>query len=152
MGKGDGTIRISDAEREAAVATLGVHMSTGRLDLAEYEDRCGLAAAARTRADLEALFEDLPAPHPDLSSATRPADLVKRTGQLVSRSTGRQAETPATAALDAVAGLAFMLGIPGAILLTIFLGMWWVFIPVAAVLVIAGSLSDAAKKRSQISE
>ena len=149
MGKGDDTIRISDAEREAAVSTLGVHMSTGRLDLAEYEERCGIAAAARTRADLEELFEDLPAPHPDLSSATRPVDLMKRTGQLVSRSTGKQVETPATAALDAVAGLAFVIGIPGATLLTIFLGLWWVFIPVVAVLVIAGSLSDAAKKRAQ---
>jgi hypothetical protein len=149
MGKGDGTIRISDAEREAAVSTLGLHMSTGRLDLAEYEERCGLATAARTRADLEALFEDLPAPHPDLSSATRPADLVKRTGQLVSRSTGKEVETPTTAALDAIAGLAFVIGIPAAILLTIFLGMWWVFIPVGLVLAIAGSISDAHKKRAQ---
>ncbi|MFC0110420.1 DUF1707 SHOCT-like domain-containing protein [Kibdelosporangium aridum] len=148
MGKGDSTIRISDAERDEAVAKLGTHMTTGRLDLSEYEERCGQAAAARTRAELEALFEDLPAPHPDLSSATRPVDIVKKTGQLVSRSTKKELETPTTAALDAIAGVAFIIGIPAAILLTIFLGMWWLFIPVGAVLVIAGSASDAAKKRA----
>ncbi|MCE7003456.1 DUF1707 domain-containing protein [Kibdelosporangium philippinense] len=147
---GEGTIRISDAEREEAVTKLGEHMTTGRLDLSEYEERCGQAAAARTRADLEALFEDLPAPHPDLSSATRPVDLVKKTGQLVSRSS--KVETPATAALDAIAEVAFVVGIPAAILLTIFLGMWWLFIPVGAVLVIAGSASDAAKKRAESAE
>ncbi|ONI89872.1 hypothetical protein ALI144C_04065 [Actinosynnema sp. ALI-1.44] len=59
------------------------------------------------------------------------------------------AETPTTAAMDAIAGVAFILGIPGAILLTIFLGMWWVFLPVGAVVVVAGSVSDAAKKRAQ---
>jgi hypothetical protein len=152
MGQGDDTIRISNAERDEAVKTLGEHMSTGRLDLGEYEERCGLAAAARTRADLEVLFEDLPAPHPDLSSATRPVNIVRKTGQLVSRSTSKDVETPTTATMEAVAGLAFVIGIPGAILLTIFLGMWWVFIPVGVVLVIAGSISDAAKKRAQSSE
>ena len=63
-------IRTSNAERDEAVHALGVHLSTGRLELDEYEERCTRATAARTRGDLEALFTDLPAPHPDLSSAT----------------------------------------------------------------------------------
>ncbi|MPZ84893.1 MAG: DUF1707 domain-containing protein [Actinophytocola sp.] len=64
MGKGsDGGIRISYAERDEAVSTLGVHLSTGRLEMDEYEERCGRAAVARTRGELEALFTDLPAPH-----------------------------------------------------------------------------------------
>jgi hypothetical protein len=141
-------IRTSNAERDEAVNALGVHLSTGRLELDEYEARCTRATAARTRGDLEELFTDLPAPHPDLSSAT-PVQLVQRTGQLVGppRRTGKDlVETPASKAFEVVAGMAFLVGIPAAILLTIFLGQWWVFIPVGVVLMIAGGASEAAKK------
>lgn len=151
MGKaGDADIRISNAERDEAIATLGLHMSTGRLDLDEYEERCGRAVTARTRGELEALFADLPAPHPDLSSARPPAQLVQKAGQLVSNprggKSGELAETPASSALEVVAGLSLLLGIPGAILLTVFAGLWWVFIPVGVVLIVAGGASEAAKK------
>lgn len=148
MGKGNGDIRISYAERDEAVSTLGVHLSTGRLELSEYEERCGQATAARTRGELEALFTDLPAPHPDLSSATRPStNLVQKTGQLVTpkKKSAELTATPASAAFEVIAGLSLIFGMPGAILLTIFLGMWWVFIPVTMVLVVAGALSDALK-------
>lgn len=150
---GNADIRISNAERDEAISTLGEHLSTGRLELDEYEDRCGQAAAARTVGDLEALFTDLPAPHPDLSSATPPTQLIQRTGQLVSnpRGVGKKKNelvaTPASNALEVVAGLAFIFGIPGAILLTIFAGLWWVFIPVGIVLIVAGGASEAAKKQ-----
>jgi hypothetical protein len=143
-------IRVSNEERDEAVSTLGVHLSTGRLELSEYEERCGQAAVARTRGELEALFTDLPAPHPDLSSATAPGQLMQRAGQLVSPPTRgpkkQLVETPASKALEIVAGIAFAIGIPAAILLTIFLGQWWVFIPVGMVLVVAGGTADAMKK------
>lgn len=152
MGKAD--IRISNAERDEAVSALGVHLSTGRLELAEYEERCGLAVAARTRNELEALFTDLPAPHPDLSSATPPAKLIQKTGKLVvnpgssahKRQLEKERETPASAALEVVAGLGFIIGLPAAILLTIFAGMWWLFIPVGMIIIGAGAASEAAKK------
>jgi hypothetical protein len=151
MGKAsDAEIRISYAERDEAVSTLGMHLSTGRLELAEFDERCGRAAAARTRGELEALFTDLPAPHPDLSSATPPAPLIQKAGQLVRNPTGQAkpelVATTASAALEAVAGMSLIFGVPAAILLTIFLGLWWLFIPVVAVLVIAGAASEAAKK------
>ena len=149
----DAEIRISNAERDEAVETLGVHLSTGRLELAEFEERSGRAAAARTRGDLEELFTDLPAPHPDLSSATPPPPLIQKAGQLVTDPAGRHksrelVETDASKALEAVAGLAFVFGIPGAILLTIFAGAWWVFIPVGLVIMIAGGAADSAKKKA----
>jgi len=143
-------IRISNAERDEAVTALGVHLSNGRLELDEYEERCGRAAAARTRGEVEELFTDLPAPHPDLSSAT-PAQIVQKAGQLVGppRKRGKDlVETPASKALEVVAGMVFFFGIPAAILLTIFLGQWWVFIPVGFVLMVAGGASEAAKKQS----
>jgi hypothetical protein len=139
MGKPD--IRISNAERDAAVTALGQHLSTGRLELSEYEERCGQAAAARTRGELEALFADLPAPHPDLSSAAAPgkAVAIKRSKQAT--------QTPASQFFEVIAGLTFVLGVPGAILLTIFAGAGWVFIPVGLVFFIAAILSEASKKK-----
>jgi hypothetical protein len=146
MGQAD--IRISNAERDEAVTTLGVHLSTGRLELDEYEERCGRAVSARTRGDLEGLFTDLPAPHPDLSSAAPPVQLVQKAGQLVRRPTGKKelVDTPASKAFEVVAGIAFVVGIPAAVLLTIFLGMWWLFIPVGVVLIGAGGMAEDAKK------
>jgi hypothetical protein len=147
----DADIRISNTERDEAVQTLGVHLSTGRLELSEFEERCGRAAQARTRGELEVLFTDLPAPHPDLSSATPPAPLIQKAGQLVTKPGGGKkdlVETPASKALEAVAGLAFVFGIPAAILLTIFAGAWWVFIPVGMTIIMAGGAADAAKKQA----
>jgi hypothetical protein len=65
-------VRISDAERDQTVAALQEHYETGRLGPAEHEKRCALAAAAQTRGEIEVLFADLPAPHPDLSTAVLP--------------------------------------------------------------------------------
>jgi hypothetical protein len=57
---GGAGIRIGDAERDAAAA-LDTHLSAG-LSVAEHEERRSLAAAARTRGELGALFDDLPPP------------------------------------------------------------------------------------------
>jgi Domain of unknown function (DUF1707) len=56
--------RIGNGEREAAVAALKVHHTEGRLDSREYEDRSLQARQARTWADLDPLFADLPQPRP----------------------------------------------------------------------------------------
>jgi hypothetical protein len=61
---GNGDIRIGTREREDALAALGVHHAAGRLDAFEYEDRRGRARDAVTRADITALFADLPQPQP----------------------------------------------------------------------------------------
>jgi len=39
----DGTWRISDGDRDAAVQALGEHYAIGRLDKAEYDERVDLA-------------------------------------------------------------------------------------------------------------
>jgi hypothetical protein len=53
-------VRASDGERDAAVTALRDHAAAGRLALDELEERIQAALAATTRADLEALFADLP--------------------------------------------------------------------------------------------
>jgi hypothetical protein len=67
-GSGDDNIRIGSTERERAVAALAEHLSEGRLEVSEYDQRCGLAAAARTRGELELIFRDLPEPHPTFAA------------------------------------------------------------------------------------
>jgi Domain of unknown function (DUF1707) len=53
-------IRVSDAERDQAVAELSEHFQSGRLTQEEFEDRSGRALQARTVRDLAGLFNDLP--------------------------------------------------------------------------------------------
>lgn len=53
-------VRLSDAEREAAMSQLGKAMAEGRLTIEEYDSRCRKVAAAQVRNDLDGLFSDLP--------------------------------------------------------------------------------------------
>ena len=72
-------LRISDTERSSALDALGEHMAAGRLNLDEYGTRSAQVVSARTARDLGLLFEDLPAPHPAVSTAlarTAPSHLV----------------------------------------------------------------------------
>jgi len=55
-----GGIRVSDNERDQAVAELSEHYQAGRLTLEEFDDRSSRALRARTGSDLVALFTDLP--------------------------------------------------------------------------------------------
>ena len=53
-------MRPSDDARQRAADALRAHYAEGRLDEVELERRVELAYAAGTRADLKALFRDLP--------------------------------------------------------------------------------------------
>ena len=61
-------LRISDADREAAIASLGEHYAAGRLDKDEFDERSDAVWTAKTGADLAPLFADLGplhSPEPD---------------------------------------------------------------------------------------
>lgn len=55
-------VRVGDAERYEAAHELGEHYAVGRLTADEFRERLARVYGARTDADLEALFADLPAP------------------------------------------------------------------------------------------
>jgi Domain of unknown function (DUF1707) len=55
-----GSIRVSDADRDQAIAELSQHFQAGRLTQEEFEERSGQALQAKTGNDLAALFTDLP--------------------------------------------------------------------------------------------
>ncbi len=69
-------IRVSDAEREAAASALGDHLVSGRLDVAEYEERVGKAWSARYAGELAELFVDLPVARPHASVRRGPRPFV----------------------------------------------------------------------------
>jgi hypothetical protein len=53
-------VRVGDTERERAAEALADHYAAGRLDHAEYVERLDAIWTARTHADLDMLFHDLP--------------------------------------------------------------------------------------------
>ena len=70
-------MRASDRDRQAVVDLLAAGLETGRLTMAEYADRMGLAYQAVTFGDLAPLTADLPpapaAPAPAPAAPTTPA-------------------------------------------------------------------------------
>ena len=72
-----GDIRVSDAERDRAIAELSEHFQSGRLTQDEFAERSGKALEARTGNDLSQLFTDLPrrpaSPAPSTETAPEPA-------------------------------------------------------------------------------
>ncbi|WP_240487379.1 DUF1707 SHOCT-like domain-containing protein [Actinomadura flavalba] len=57
----ESSVRVSDAEREAVVERLRVASVEGRLTFEELSERTDAAYAARTRAELDRVTQDLPA-------------------------------------------------------------------------------------------
>ena len=77
-------VRVGTVEREQAVQLLAEHLSAGRLELAEFEERVASAYAARTNSDLAALFRDLPGPLPPMAGyPTAPRRIPRRAILLV---------------------------------------------------------------------
>jgi len=59
------SLRIGDAEREAAASELREHYAHGRLTLDEFSQRLDAVFAARTQRDLQHITSDLPHVRPD---------------------------------------------------------------------------------------
>jgi hypothetical protein len=53
-------LRISDADRDQAIARLSEHFQAGRLTTEEFDERSGKALQAKTGRELAVLFTDLP--------------------------------------------------------------------------------------------
>ena len=59
-GYADQNLRVSDADRSDVADRLARHYGDGRLDQAEFDSRITRAMAAKTAADFQGLFDDLP--------------------------------------------------------------------------------------------
>ena len=62
-------LRIGDAERERAASQLAEHYAVGRLDREEHAERLDQIWAARTQAELDPVFVDLPGHAPSSAGA-----------------------------------------------------------------------------------
>lgn len=89
-GPANPQMRISDADRAEVADRLSKHYSDGRLDQAEFNERLDRAMNAKTQADLNGLFADLPATHePDKAAkAVRQPDQRPRNRRPVQRVLG----------------------------------------------------------------
>jgi hypothetical protein len=95
-------VRVGNAERDAAATRLGTHLTAGRLEWDEYDQRLQAAYAAKTRGDLAKLFLDLP--EEELRQSSR------------RRSAPRRDRPPVLAVLIAVAMGLWLLAKAGALL------------------------------------
>ncbi|MEU5874551.1 DUF1707 domain-containing protein [Glycomyces sp. NPDC047369] len=57
-------LRISNADRDKAIEQLRAALDEGRIDLAEFDERSMAAYSAKTNAELDLIFEDLPGGRP----------------------------------------------------------------------------------------
>lgn len=62
----DGNLWVDSADRRVALRALTEHRDEQRLTGVEFDRRAELLRTAGNRADLRALFADLPPPHPQL--------------------------------------------------------------------------------------
>lgn len=81
-------VRVSDADRNAALDDLSEHFVNGTLDITLFEERTGLAAIAKTRGELDKLFIDLPElnrasedPHPNAPAVPHSLETEVQEGQ-----------------------------------------------------------------------
>ena len=142
-------VRVGDTERNAAVAALGEHMSTGRLDLDEFGTRSAKASSARTVGELRELFTDLPAPHPPLPGGA--AAVAPLSYQAVGTAVPVTGNTPAlvddrTRAQRLVAAAAGAAGVI-AVILFFATGAWWWFLLIPLISSVAGGLWGESWKR-----
>ncbi|MFG3339210.1 DUF1707 domain-containing protein [Glycomyces sp. NPDC048151] len=64
MTEDQGKLRISNADRDKAIAQLQAALDEGRIDLSEFDERAKTAYEAKTNAELDLIFEDLPGGRP----------------------------------------------------------------------------------------
>src|SRR3954447_11333705 len=73
-------LRAADVDREAVARRLDAHLASGRITVAEYEERSARAWSAKTYGELAELTADLPPepPHHGVSLAKEPTPAAKQ--------------------------------------------------------------------------
>lgn len=104
-----GDFRVSDADRDRAVAELSRAFQVGQITRDEFDERSGRALGASTGKELAALLADLP---PDGAAPARKG-IVERAHQVVATRIAAGASAATAAGLTAVA-LTNALSTPGA--------------------------------------
>ena len=122
--------RLSDAERDEAVARLAAARSEGRLTASENQERASAARAAVTRADLAPLFADLPEPAPASVGGTSNSAMLD---SVSSRALGGRVGATIMALTPFVAVALFFLS--GFLVSFVWAWLWFLLIPVAGIII-----------------
>jgi hypothetical protein len=133
MAGSDGNVRIGTSEREEAIRALAEHLTEGRLEITEYDQRSALVAAAKTRGELAAIFDDLPDPNPVRSRPVPPPIAVEPDHPLI------QKEKRSRTTVVVVAFVLFALG--AIVTVTAILGDWWALVPALLIVAVLAMVS-----------
>jgi len=129
----DDELWVDSADRKVALRALDEHRDSETLTTAEHERRRDLVRDAQTRADLRALFADLPSPHPLIGE--------ERDGWEATPGSRPAGETPDGRSN----GTGIVLGSGGLIVLGALLAGWWVPAIILACLVVVVTVLLAAR-------
>lgn len=151
MSEGTPPLRIGIAERTSAMKALDAHLEAGRLDIDEYGDRSARAASATLASELDALFTDLPAPHPAMPGTAPLPAVPPPTAQLPVIGPAGTVEQRGNGFLDVAAPrvMAVMPFVALALFFTV--GGWWWFllIPAAGALLYGSRHGDDPHGRNR---
>lgn len=117
-------LRIGDAERERAQSLLGDHYAAGRLDHDEYTQRLDRIWAARTRAELDPVFVDLPGERP-VAPAYPFSTAASRRPTAPTRRRGPRPPLPLLVLLVVLGSIAVMTHLPW---ILVGVGVWFFFL------------------------
>ena len=118
-------LRIGDAERERAQSLLGDHYAAGRLDHDEYVERLDRIWAARTRAELDPVFVDLPGERPVAPAAYPFSTPASRRPTRPTRRRGPRPPLPLLVLLVVLGSIAVMTHLPW---ILVGVGVWFFFL------------------------
>ncbi|WP_111766372.1 DUF1707 SHOCT-like domain-containing protein [Nakamurella deserti] len=122
------SVRIGDAERNAAADALQQHLTAGRLTLDEYADRSALVMNARTQDEVDEVFGDLPPVVGAPGAAGTPA-IRSATGSALAGAAGVPPATRAGGGPSRALLRGLMGGMPIiALLLFLATRQWWFFL------------------------
>ncbi|PPF82239.1 hypothetical protein C5B96_09810 [Subtercola sp. Z020] len=159
-------VRLSNAERDEAVARLNANQRDGRLSEAEFDERTAAVRKAVLRSDLAPLFRDLPAdPYasgasvPGSAQASAPSEAPAAWGSTADASTPMKSpsiDDPAPRAGGRSPGL-LIVSLAPFVALVLFLitswlfgweysWLWFILIPVAGVIVYGGGWSNRSQR------
>ena len=134
-----GQLRVSDADRDRALAELSEHFQAGRLTSEEFDERSGRALQARTGAELAGLLADLPRSGPPAPVGRGPRPPARGLGAPIAVVMAVGAVTAVVAVAVITAGLNGGLGDHGAAAL----------VPVLIALLVIRRLAAPGRRRNR---
>ncbi|UFS57894.1 DUF1707 SHOCT-like domain-containing protein [Subtercola endophyticus] len=143
------TLRLSNPERDEAVAQLNANLREGRITEAEFTERSATVRSAVTRGDVAPVFSDLPADaHLGAASSVPPAAFAAPGYSSSSSSFGSSIPEPRNGPIGGTAGVVAVSITPFIALILFFVTgivwgynyswLWFLLVPLVGIIVYGG--------------